>query len=751
MPAQQIYPGVYVPTSSAKPSSRGYKYLSFYSDVRFQNWQTSLEVATAQYKLSMDAYKAELRAIQDTITSAQKSVDSIQSDIDRIRSEFLTVAEKEQATNVAATNSTNRFNTGQANSSARTEYSADQAAKRTDVYVNNRPSLVFTDSTIQDAMGLTDKKYPSSSPSDPGIEAQRFKEYDQYLRDHPNKGFVPTAGDMAKAYKLYFDNEIAKAAKGWDPKKPADRQAFLDSKKGRYDTETMEAFGQAYDVSNSPASDLAAAAGGPATSYTGTKLVNYDETQKARLRELYKLGGFDALATIVPPGTKPEDILKALGISASDSKMKEAQAALAKAKATTTERPSSDIIGTAQDIYAQRYERLPGYKRQEAYQEQASTIDTVMQRFAEKRLSLLPATATDAEARLALREAYADAAIWLTNPSYVPTWLKDSRSPAKPSEPTAGTDTKGTSTEPLGEAPAASGAASGTLPPLRSVRLPGDDEYEYAYDEANDEYIVSYGPDNIGARFGRGTAAYKKLHTEGILGDPLQGLPPVDISILGDIDDPYTYQYDRNRGVFIIASGPDNVGKEYGRGTKAAKKLTEEGVPGKMKAPKVEEVPPPKPTVMDIIAGKTPKAAPLEDKPDEPTKPSKPVDTFTLSGLPQFGALMATLPTREKPKETKPVPPSPYMEDNKRKVESLIAGGELATKPRKVERLLATSWGKSVDELYTANSKATNPLGFAELRDQLLVAYRDYPKQAERMVQLLAAKYVIDNKPAGQQ
>ena len=63
--ATQIYKNVFVPdhvTTEQFLKTRAYGYLSLYSDVRFKNWQTSLNVATQQYKLSLDSYSAELKA-----------------------------------------------------------------------------------------------------------------------------------------------------------------------------------------------------------------------------------------------------------------------------------------------------------------------------------------------------------------------------------------------------------------------------------------------------------------------------------------------------------------------------------------------------------------------------------------------------------------------------------------------------------------------------------------------------------------
>lgn len=754
MPATMIYPGVYVEQPSVKPNTKAYKYASMYSDLRFQNWQLSLELAADAYKKNMSAYEAELRAIQQTKESARKTIDSIQTDIEKLQTAYLTTSEKEQATNVAAANSTSRFNVGQANASARSEYSANRSDARAATYYGNKPPNVYNQDTLDAARssGLAMTENVTINEASVDKESKGYQMFRASLETKP--GTAASEQDTLWADRYYF--EAAMKKKGLDPTNAADKKTYV----AKLDGKTKDAFVAAMESkiplpSTSEGTSTTASAGRPDTTFAGTSFVDYTETQKARLRELYRLGGMPALAGVLPPDTDAKKLLDVLGIQATESALDKARAELAIIR--NPEKPSADIVGSARDIYGQQFERLPGYERQQRYEAMSNDIATTMNAFAKKRISLLPTDATEAQIKDAVQEAYRDAAIWLTDSSYRPTWLQAPTSPAKASETTtsnAGTGTEGKSTGKAGSEYYDAGTVDMTKLPIQEVRLPDDDKYVYAYDGESDEYIVIYGPDSIGARFKAGSEAYKKLAAEGQLGDPLSTLPLVDVAILGETD--YQYKFDPNKGVFIIAGGPANVGKEYGPGTAAYNKLIKEGVPGKMPAPTVvpteskPEYSAETKRVIDILSGTyKPEAKPLEDKPSEPTKMS---DIFTLSGLPEFSALMSTLPSKKAREAEAYRPPTTAQEkDTEAKIDSLVAAGELATKPRKVARLLATSWGQSVDNLYMANKKASNPMEFSGLRDQILISYKDYPKQAERMIQLLAAKYILEGMPVSEQ
>lgn len=710
--ATELYPGVFVPqVKPASTETKGYKYLSFYTDVRFQNWQTALTAATASYKLEMDAYKAELRAVSEAKKAAQRSVDSITNDIAKLQDQYRSTAEKEQATNTAAENSTNRANIGAQNSALRVAFGTEHADMRANSYAGQRTPPSVDQASFDAWVGSGSAKANST-----GNENEGWEMFSSGRITKP--GMTLSGNEKVAADRRYVEQRML--AKGLDINNPTDRQTYLKTVNQSNRERATDAF-----LYNGPmiiADSGSGGANGPAVVAAGTKLVNFDESQKSRLRELYTLGGFEAVRNLVPADTKPEDLLTALGIKETASKMDEARKALAEAGTGSLVRPSSDLVGTAQDIYARRFEKLPGYERQQKDAVRRDTIMNVMDQFVTKRLSLLPSDASNEQIDAAKREAIRDASIWIQDQTLVPDWLKPKSVPPIVS-PTAPPLEANAPNAPASNVPP-TGSVAGYQPGIIfDVNLPGDTEYKYQYNIKTDEYTVVSGPANVGMKFGKGTKAYEKLFKDGELVYPEEPKPvaptvPTAPPSISSSELPF------------IPAGPAAVGSS-------------------------------KQQVMDILAGKKPgEPVPLQDtaamdnselRAKQASRDAMKQAVFNQMGLGGMGEAILDMPSKkaaDEQKKQQSLAASPSAEDTSLKVQSLVAGSQLAQKPNKVNRLLASSWGRTVSGLIDANSKAKIPQSFGELRDQLYIVYKDSPQLADRAVELLAAKFILDSKPA---
>lgn len=136
---RMIYPGVYAPTMTAQPPaplSRATRYVSSYTDARFEAWERSREEAELGLKADLNAYEAQREALRLTIETATKQAEQAREAAQAYREGGLktlegaaeyaaTAANRASAFNAGVTNDAARFEASEANDAA--QFSADQA------------------------------------------------------------------------------------------------------------------------------------------------------------------------------------------------------------------------------------------------------------------------------------------------------------------------------------------------------------------------------------------------------------------------------------------------------------------------------------------------------------------------------------------------------------------------------------------------------------------------------------------------
>ena len=218
-------------------------------------------------------------------------------------------------------------------------------------------------------------------------------------------------------------------------------------------------------------------------------------------------------------------------------------------------------------------------------------------------------------------------------------------------------------------------------------------------------------------------------------------------------DGDYQWIWTEGTDTYQVVSGPDNVGKVFGKGTKAYDIL----VPMKDKA--VKETPPPKvktPQEKIIEKNKANEVDPTIFREPEVTKQSLRQGMLKLAGVsPELAAEVTKTEPKAAPKlkdlaaTTEMKVPEPTPQDKKlgEGLKDIVDGIKLAKQTRKMERLAAnTPYGSYVNELYTANSKLDKPKSAKELREEIIKQYKDDPTVAQQATRYMFARFLADSQ-----
>lgn len=372
--ATEIYPGVFVPDTKKTDQylkSRAYNYLSLYSDVRMQNWNTALTAAQKGYSEQMDAYRASLKANQEAEDRASRELKAVRDQIASVSRDYLRVDEKEAQLNEQGRQSAAQFNAGQTNAilkakyyaevgAAGREYSAKTAPVNTAYAPPSPPANVKADFDLWAGNQASDPKERGAKV------ATNFNSMAQNL---------DAAGKKALAEAMYARGSIYPEG---------------SAEKNQFDQQLMDATGDAGNVDwdaigagikkAKGTRDLAIEQGvqlPAAPGAQGVKPPNYSfkDSQDRRLSYLYELGGWDAVRLYVPEGIKEEDFVRDMRLAQGEGRIGDIEDERAAIKNPMA--PSADVIGTARQIYSDRYEYNPGLTR---IQDRTSMLGDLYQR-----------------------------------------------------------------------------------------------------------------------------------------------------------------------------------------------------------------------------------------------------------------------------------------------------------------------------------------------------------------------------------
>lgn len=453
-------------------------------------------------------------------------------------------------------------------------------------------------------------------------------------------------------------------------------------------------------------------AGGPSVSGAGATRVNYDKTQEAR--DALMSGKQDALDALI------------------------AERARLQARSPTA--PKGDLIGRAQDIYGERFEALPNYQKRK----QLEQVSQILEAYVQRRLLELPKDATTQQIADARRQAALDAITLIRGGKLTP---KTTPSPEASKGSTSSSANNLSSdtidlTEPIVD------DSRGPSVEAKTVELYMPDGSKVMWNPGTKEYS---GVDKNGKTF-----TYKEGSPEAkLIEDNASMEEPGDPSAGRQVtfkDGDYQWTWTEGTDTYQVVSGPDNVGKVFGKGTKAYDIL----VPMKDKA--VKETPPPKvktPQEEIIEKSKANEVDPTIFKEPEVTKQSLRQGMLTLAGV---SPELATEVTKTEPKApklkdlaatTEMKVPEPTPQDKKlgEGIKDIVDGIKLAKQTRKMERLAAnTPYGSYVNELYTANSKLDKPKSAKELREEIIKQYKDDPTVAQQATRYMFARFLADSQ-----
>lgn len=810
--ATQIYKNVFVPdhvTTDQFLKTRAYGYLSLYSDVRFKNWQTALSVAEAQNKLTMNNYQAELKALADTQTNAQKSVDDLKRETSRITRDYLTTAERETALAASAQNSSNQFNAGQANALVRAQYAASVSAARTE-YEQKRADERYRAQTLVDpARGLPssiDLKGYNSSISDANEEATPAAKVAALMA--PGGDFQDSIASLSvEGKKLALARALisvgAVEAANADATGAA-RSAIIGG-----NPEIKEALKAASSLGTIEAASGLNVPVAPGVRGVRPVATDFGATQLSRLRQLYKLGGYEAIADLVPVDlsaeeSKPENVLKALGIEPTSSELDQAYQVLGDIRARKPSAPTSSLIDDARSIYSASFERNPYEARLKANTDATRAISD---HFINSRLAALPADASETAREEARTGGLSDAYSWIMG-GYKPV-------PAQPTErplPLVADDRN----VPFSRAPDLRGviktddrnapfdAAPNLMELIKQRLAPATSATPEQRDVANELAIAANVPRREPGINGldsgyvptpgtveaanldfstRGNApAITPMNARGeavpVAEMPAQPVQPVTRPFEPAIKAPAM-------GMPTVA--PVNVAQSFG-GTTApipsatGLKAPSTRSPGTTLADRPGATVEPSGDIENLgasskvsvaTASKTAKAPFSVYMPDDTNYQYEydgAKDAFTVTDGPKnvgrvfpkgtaaYDALMAQgyttveaptpAPTKTQAiKQTVQLTASQL--EAQRRADLLASGMELASKPDKLRRILNTTpAGRLVSSLMNAHKQSRDSVTFLQLRQEIERKYIGRPTQIEQAIQILAASFILEAREA---
>tara|TARA_R110000868_G_scaffold146606_5_gene367467 strand:- start:6090 stop:8522 length:2433 start_codon:yes stop_codon:yes gene_type:complete len=804
--ATQIYKNVFVPdhvTTEQFLKTRAYGYLSLYSDVRFKNWQTSLNVATQQYKLSLDSYSAELKAQAVVESQATKEVDRLKKETAELQSTYLTTAEKETSMAANAKNSANQFNAGQANdartaaytaanTARKTEFEQREASKRQRTAVGLNPMTALPAEVNQEIFQTKVGKAVSSGGTP--IEIYQSIQADPAFKKERDR-LNPEQQARLDAVTLLRSGATE-----------ADKAAFMAS-----EPQSAAVFTNAMRLGSTEAGTMDVP-GAPGVQGVKPVVTDFGATQLARLRQLYKTGGYEAIVDLLPEDAVPEEVMKTLGIQVSASDLENANQALADLKAGRPKKPTSSLVDDARAIYSASFEQNPYQARLKANTDASGKISD---HFVQNRLAALPADASATSKEEARTAGMEDAFSWImggykpesTQPTERPLPLvaDDRNVPFSRAPDLRGVIKTDDRNAPFDEAP--------NLMELIKQRLaPATTSTPEQRDIANELAIVASAPRREPGINGLGSGYVPTPGTveSANLDFPTRGDAPVvaPMDIRGEAVpvaemaaqpvQPATRPVGpaqpaiKAPAVTMPTVAPVNVAQSFG-GTTAPIPSVAGLKAGTTKTPGVTLADRPGTTVEpsgDIenlgasskvsvaTASKTAKAPFSVYMPDDTNYQYEydgSRDAFTVTDGPKnvgrvfpkgtaaYDALMTQGYTTVDSAPTPAPTPAPAKTqaikqtvqltasqlEAQRRADLLASGMELASKPDKLRRILNTTpAGRLVSSLMNAHKQSRDSVTFLQLRQEIERKYIGRPTQIEQAIQILAASFILEAREA---
>lgn len=788
MPSE-IYPGVIVPDRLVTEQflkSRAHQFLSNYSDVRYANWQTALSVATSTYKESMDSYRAQLKALKEVDDAASRSLATMDSEIRKLKDDYTTTDEKQVQAVANAQGTADRFNAGAANKMKTAQYYAQASASRATYYKTN------TEATIPEPVRqAAETSVGQTGQTDIGSRFQQFENSSAIS----GKDAGTKAANRDAAAPILF--------KGIDLESPGALDSVIQSINSSTLSPTQQA--ASINLARKEASRRAGTAAGPSVpgapgaSGVRSSAPNFDEQQAIKIRRLHELGGFEAVRPLLPPDVTEEQFLKDFGLEQTGGSRSKIQAERANLEMPTA--PSGSLIEEARRVYSEGFEQNPYMKRRAAI---ANSIGSLVSDYESKGMS--PTDARNKAFDDLINYEKNQAAKGGNLVGATPSELAQNVDPQIIIGNQAGVDP--TAPMPATPPPGVPGMFWGNAPDLRDEleqllvgRLPRTGGTVAGVTTPSDPRMSSGGRNyqpGISSLPARSPLDTTQIQQPVILPEDLRNearvtnrldvspmtargepsIPTVPQSIDGGISSilpssPRPLILDRNafpntqsvtleqpdtmsRGPsatgsvsvtgtvpsgtvssasmtvesalelgnpFIVRSLDGKLGYVYDPATRAFRLVLSNGVAVTNQPPVKEGDPRWEELVNTDLYEARPMPAPA-------TPSSRP-----------------TAPGGSPIRNAAPVP-APSTEEQKL-MELLATGTELADKPMKLNRLLNnTPAGKLVARLMTATQKARTSQTFLDLREEIYRAYQGKPQQMELAIELLAAAFIMETKPA---
>jgi len=311
---KMIYPGVYVldtPQTEAFQSSRASKYLTSYTESRYENWQLALKQAELAYKMDYDAYTSRDKALRDLEEAARKDLTSAERTLLSLQKEDRATEDKERAIKASRTTEHDKWKASEVGKDRRTNVMAGApksmgpggekvAAQTVDALFKNAQSETDIEEASKELLGLI---------LDDTSDAQGFRSATAQR--------TGVAEDRIGAY-------IAKEAATLAAKKR--EKLGLPPSAGKGYEKDLAALGASY------------APGVASSGRSGGSRGSYDPTS--------------------PEFVDRSEAIKAAEADIAAKKASYAEALLAR---TGLSMPKPNLVESARDIYASQFETLPGY------------------------------------------------------------------------------------------------------------------------------------------------------------------------------------------------------------------------------------------------------------------------------------------------------------------------------------------------------------------------------------------------------
>lgn len=769
----EIYKGIFVPDRIQTDQflkSRAHQFLSTYSDVRYANWQTALNVASSTYKIEMDAYKADLKAIQEIDNAAAKQIAALDREAERLRTDYTETDEKQvQQANNAVTN-TERFNANQVNAMKRAQYNARAAASRAAYYKETKEPTIpdAIRQSAETAIGQTNNTSRSTAFQNFENSSAMAGQATNVRAANRNLAMPILLKDTDLSTPAAVDNLIAEIDSS--TMSMSQKQAYI----GAIQSEAAKRQGQG---------GTPEVPGSPGVATVGVRAPNYDEQQAQKLRRLYELGGFQAVRAILPTDVTEEQFLKDFNLEKSKGKkatIQEEYNQIVADRGPLT-KPGSDVIGEARRIYSANYEQNPYLARNRAI---VSGLTDRMNYY--KGIRKTDENGKETDTPLFTPEEARDRAFndLMNFVADVPEQAPKAKPEAPPPTPddnarapivpdTGMSEYYGNAPDVGDELVSLLSRRASTVPTAPATPVATEPTPENVKPDAEDAGLLAgegirYNPRPVPGRTGGLNIGATAIANQQQAARRLQVQPPImdanDVvsglsagtseipaaapaltqptrgtSATGSIRTTDNAPSGATSSMtvaaaleigqpFIVAASDNSVGYVYDPRTKTFTLTTSGGVavtnqpPVKEGDPRWDElVNDPKYVARPVPVPTAPKESPATPANTRPGAPG---------GSPRAAA-------------------SPTQTEQQKLADLLVTGTELADKPAKLNRLLNnTPAGNLVKSLMAANGKLRTSQSFIDLRNEIYRAYRGKPEQRDHAVSLLAAAFILETRPA---